>query len=488
MKPTPVFAKRLTQFFVIALFAIGSLIRIIPALIQPVALDEAFAVFEAKTATLRTFTASSPPLFPIFFKPWTAISVRLLWIRLPSLVFGILTIYMFRKLFRNGYSGRVAPFIAGCFAATSALLVHYSWFARIYGTEILIISISLLLLFSITQSIRQNKFPKLSALAALSIINAIGSLLSYGYIPYLAACAVSLVVWLCITKRWRVVAAHWKLSAGVTTVHLMFIGSLWWWAAQKVTEIHEENAWLPTLHIPTFIQLLGTLTNTTNTYFHPVTSAPALMLWSVMGIGFLVLTVLAVPKRMELFKILLPISLLVTFLTSYVSPVLFQTSTVLPRFFIFVHVLFLASMAAIGISLTTPASPIRRSTVLTTAALMYLLLYVFCDIVSFFAINIVPAYTDPKILPELSAIQKRSEMTYVAPAGFLPLVWYVWGAPDTHALRAVTADEANGKIPSRFALIDFFTDRPGQLEQIFLKKARQCEPQRLTLGVVYYCH
>lgn len=126
-------------FQLLAITAVGTLMRIIAALNVPVTFDEAHNILLIKTDNIllmiKAAADAHPPLFHFIWHFWQMASDNLIFLRLPSLAFGIAAIiiiaFVGRKLF-NGATGLLAAFLV----AIAPSQIYYSSITRMYGLAI----------------------------------------------------------------------------------------------------------------------------------------------------------------------------------------------------------------------------------------------------------------------------------------------------------------------------------------------------------------
>lgn len=142
------------------ILVLGLIFRLI-SLDQSLWLDEATSALAAKMNMVELFTKFlpgdfHPPLYYLTLKLWSGLfGYSEIALRLPSIIFGVLTIYMVYLIGKSLFNKNVG-LVASLFLATSGLHVYYSQEARMYSLATMLVALSIyfflenkLLLFSI---------------------------------------------------------------------------------------------------------------------------------------------------------------------------------------------------------------------------------------------------------------------------------------------------------------------------------------------------
>lgn len=126
------------QLLIIA--SIGGLLRILGIFTLPLTFDEAHNILLSKSndviLMIKTAAESYPPLYFLIWHSLHTISDNLIFLRLPSLVFGTLTILLAGVLGKKLFNWKIA-LIAALFFAFSPSQIYYSSVARMYSLNIL---------------------------------------------------------------------------------------------------------------------------------------------------------------------------------------------------------------------------------------------------------------------------------------------------------------------------------------------------------------
>lgn len=110
-------------------------LRLKPAILRPIIFDEAFTIthlikFDSITAMIEA-DPSVPPLHYLLIKLLSNYSTKALWLRLPSIVFSLMGLYISYKLAKK-FSDDVA-FLTLLMLSFSSFLINYTWQAYVYS-------------------------------------------------------------------------------------------------------------------------------------------------------------------------------------------------------------------------------------------------------------------------------------------------------------------------------------------------------------------
>jgi uncharacterized membrane protein len=123
----------------------GLVLRLI-SINQSLWLDEATSAMIAKMSLVDMFTRFlpgdfHPPLYYLIIKYWTAVfGYSEVALRIPSVLFGLGTIYITYLIAKKVFNNRVA-LLSGALIATSGLSIYYSQEARMYSLAALLVSL-----------------------------------------------------------------------------------------------------------------------------------------------------------------------------------------------------------------------------------------------------------------------------------------------------------------------------------------------------------
>src|SRR4030042_3137818 len=146
------------MIFIILVVAL--ILRLI-ALNQSLWLDEAISVNVAKTLSYKSLILEysladfHPPLFYLILRSWIILFGSYEWVvRLPSVIFGIATVYVTYLIGKKLFEDKTA-LIAATLTATAPLLIYYSQEARMYMLAAFLTSLSVYFFIS---AIKDNNF------------------------------------------------------------------------------------------------------------------------------------------------------------------------------------------------------------------------------------------------------------------------------------------------------------------------------------------
>lgn len=136
---------------IVLILLFGFILRLIN-LNQSLWLDEAITALAVKNSTfIQLVTKFSPgdfhpPLYYLFLKLWSNIfGYSEISLRFPSVIFGVLTIYIVYLIGRKISNAKIG-LIAAVFIAVNPLAVYYSQEARMYSTAMMLVTASVLFL------------------------------------------------------------------------------------------------------------------------------------------------------------------------------------------------------------------------------------------------------------------------------------------------------------------------------------------------------
>ena len=137
------------KYKLLGIFILGLVMRLI-AVNQSLWLDEATTALASKMSVNELFTKFlpgdfHPPLYYLLMKGWTSLfSFSEIALRIPSVIFGVATIYFVYLIARKLYDTKIG-IIASILVATSGLLIYYSQEARMYSLAAMLVTLSVFL-------------------------------------------------------------------------------------------------------------------------------------------------------------------------------------------------------------------------------------------------------------------------------------------------------------------------------------------------------
>ncbi|OGK21897.1 hypothetical protein A3C23_00935 [Candidatus Roizmanbacteria bacterium RIFCSPHIGHO2_02_FULL_37_13b] len=131
------------------------LILLLALMLRVIALNQSFWLDETIQATVSNSNSSSinwsndfqPPLFYLFSHLWQQIGINYEWfLRLPSVIFGILTVFILYLLIKD-IAGKHTAILSALFLATAPFHIYYSQEYRMYSFFTLLVALSWYLLY-----------------------------------------------------------------------------------------------------------------------------------------------------------------------------------------------------------------------------------------------------------------------------------------------------------------------------------------------------
>jgi len=121
------------------ILTLGLVLRLI-CINQSLWLDEAIGALSVKNLSYHDIISSfltvdnHPPLYYLLLKFWTGFfGYSEIALRAPSIIFGLVTVYLIYLIGRKIFSSKKAGLIAAALLSTSQLHVYYSQEARMYS-------------------------------------------------------------------------------------------------------------------------------------------------------------------------------------------------------------------------------------------------------------------------------------------------------------------------------------------------------------------
>lgn len=162
------------------LLALGLVIRIYLILTLPVWHDEAYSIWASEHSLLSIITAAVDPVHPpgyyLLLKFISTISDHLVWLRLSTLGFFLINLYLINRI-GNEISKKNGQFFSTVYAL-SGYFVIFDWQVRMYTLVITLILASLYLYISYLKGSRIN-------IPVFTIINLLGLYIDYVFVWYL---------------------------------------------------------------------------------------------------------------------------------------------------------------------------------------------------------------------------------------------------------------------------------------------------------------
>jgi hypothetical protein len=120
---------------IITIFGIGLYLRLKPVILRPVIFDEAYTITYLikydKVLDIINADPSVPPLHYLLIKLMSKISINIIWLRAPSLIFAFFGLILTYKIAKK-FSQKIAIFVL-IMMSVSAYQITYTWQAYVYG-------------------------------------------------------------------------------------------------------------------------------------------------------------------------------------------------------------------------------------------------------------------------------------------------------------------------------------------------------------------
>lgn len=394
--------NRHLQLIIAQIFIIGLLSRLYLIWILPIWYDEAFSIQASQSAWISILNGSidlgHPPGYHLFLKLWLTISDQLQWIRLSSIIFFVINVWLLGKI---GHKITKSPFkyflqIAYIF---SGYFIIFDWQVRMY------VGLLTLILASIYLLIRQKYF-------LFTLINLLGLYFDYGFLWYFLPLILVLIILPLLYKQKipiKPLLISWFLSFSVwAIIWLPFLFHNWRTGLNGINWI--QSFLSPKFFIPYFI---GSHQN------WPIT---LLLFFSILYGGILIYQ-----SKWTVVKLIISSSL-ISSLVTYIISIIYQ-----PIF----HV---RSMQILGLAVIFCLAAFLNN---LYQQKQYLLIgvFIFCLIINFWlAVNLI--FFKPQSLlisffgwkPIIKQLKiEKSDLLVLEPKPDLPMSLLLWGLKYTLA-------------------------------------------------------
>jgi hypothetical protein len=194
-------SKFLVLLMNISIFA-GTSARIFLAITLPIWADEAYSIWLSEHSFSQILKSQielvHPPGYYVFIKFLSYFSSNLFWLRLPSIIFSLISCYLLfwiAKKFLSKFKN-LPYFLVICYQLSGYFLV-FDWQVRMYTglTTLILYSFYLFLSF------KNYSKPKVSDLIIFTLVNTLGLYFDYGYIWYFAPLTL-LTLFLALMLYW----------------------------------------------------------------------------------------------------------------------------------------------------------------------------------------------------------------------------------------------------------------------------------------------
>jgi len=213
--------KLIGRNLIYIILLLGLLLRLI-AIGQSFWLDEAIGAIAARDYSFaKIFTSfllidNHPPLYSLLLKFWTSIfSYSELSLRLPSILFGVATIFITYKIAEKIFENRKISLSVAAFLTTSQFHIYYSQEARMYSMAAFFASLAILSFLTLVQSGNNLKWWVVFSLS-------LAILLFTDYMP------VFLVPMLLLYPIYKRKKFRWWLNLFISFLPVIFFSVIWY--------------------------------------------------------------------------------------------------------------------------------------------------------------------------------------------------------------------------------------------------------------------
>ena len=168
---------------------LGFILRMVPVLNNGFWHDEACSFFISGENSIKELTLGAdpvhPPLYYFLIKFWSKLNTSILFLRVPSVVFSLVSIFLVFKIAESLGVNSLYGFLSSLLFSFSAFQIDYAWQARMYTLELLLILLSIYFLIPLlTTKNTQHLF-------FFVFSNILGFLADYGFVWYLLSLHVA---------------------------------------------------------------------------------------------------------------------------------------------------------------------------------------------------------------------------------------------------------------------------------------------------------
>lgn len=309
--------KEFISWPVLALIMLVAIyLRLKPAIIRPIIFDEGFTITflikQEKILDLITKDPSIPPLNYLLIKFMSLVSTQTLWLRIPSVIFSLIGLFISFKLAKN-FSYRVA-FLTLIMLTFSAFQIAYSWQAYVYSQLFFLGMSSIYIFFLLFTEINTNNLNlKLvlliisSLLAFITHYGFIWTILAYSIIVFFELIKVNFNFKKTSSKQKKLLFGMFYIYLGLIAYFPIFI---------KIFDRGLLNiAWLETVDLFTIGENISNLMgffdpSNLNNFLHSKLNS---FLWTVIIIAVMICLIKARNKKINfliiisLFNLIAPI-------------------------------------------------------------------------------------------------------------------------------------------------------------------------------------
>jgi len=393
----------------------GLVLRIIPAVNQYFWFDETFSLYASTHYQFPFYDYFDAPLHFVIVKLWSLVSYNSFWLRTSSIIFSLLSLWVYYKILHTFLSKRIA--IIGLLLMTiSPYHIHYAWQMRNYSLSLLIITISLYLYITIIQHIRKGGIVASKLFLLYFSVNFIGFLVHYVYGVFSFLLFFSLVTELVLSKNthtWR--SSPFRLFVLGHALYLLVYVILH--PAAFNASAYAALAWIPIISAQSLYTQFYQLTN-----IFPNNVAVILLLYGCYLIR----------KRYAYLFRLLVIVIVGTFSIGFIFQLITSMSFITEKTVGFIYILL-----QIPIALVISTYALRtKQNILIVLCISLCCVYLLQSIIQGNRMNnYQPTYITSGYVQAVSYLKQQKVKTQnvlILPLYFTPTAWYYWGQYETN--------------------------------------------------------
>lgn len=410
---------------VLIITILGFALRMWAAMYQPVFIDEAYTITEAKFYAISEWDRSYPPLYSLLLHGLTALSTDLVWVRLFNVAAGTLSILALWFLLKHVFSEKTAR-IGSLLLATSALHTHYSWLARPYALSVLCVIISLGLLYIIQRSIAKKRIPPTTLLICYMFINSIGAGIDYTYSLFLLTSFAGMGIYIAATHQWAHIYKSKHVYIPILLFHSILPVAQYMYILTDIQHLVRLASWIPPY---TFTNIIGSFLTVINSSGHIAGGLLVSIQSPLYAVAFLltlfyVLSYREIQKKSPLIGYM-HVSAVIIYITAAGALFrMFDITIIQPRLMLFLHVLFLIGQTTILSRILEKKQAKGHVPYIYYGLVLYFLIM---NLQSFWILNLKPYYDHPEDIRAMQALQARHIPVFIFPTDTIYTLNYIWG-------------------------------------------------------------
>jgi hypothetical protein len=203
-----------------------------------------------------------PPVYHMFARMMTQWQIQGNWLRLPSLLAGIATIWVLYKQTRK--TSQLWGVTAVMALGASFLLIDASWQMREYAFLGLVAALQVGMWLNWLQEAENKRFPNLRWWRNWAILSFVGVALNYVYLPFLAAMLISwlgLLVWWWVQRLLTTQHVGRQIFALFCTSIPMAVMAGAYLVSAQWNKMTMTTTWIPQPSVLSVVSLMTTLSN-----------------------------------------------------------------------------------------------------------------------------------------------------------------------------------------------------------------------------------